>query len=54
MGLLPFKTERGDRIFISAALFIAICLLWMKYLESYLYVAVIISMILSIIIIKWG
>jgi len=59
MGFLEkigLKTSRGDRIFLSMVLLILIHLLWMKFLEKYftLWPAFFISIILAIIIVKWG
>ncbi|TYC63449.1 hypothetical protein FMN50_03705 [Rhodobacterales bacterium] len=33
-GFLPIKTNTFDRVFISVVLFIAIGLLWMRFLEQ--------------------
>lgn len=55
MGFLRFKTVRGDRIFISAALMFAIHLLWLKYLPQVnVWIAFILSIVLAAIIVKWG
>ena len=55
-GFLPLETTRGDRIFIGAISFIAIHLLWMRFLESFipLWVATILSIALAFVIIKRG
>jgi len=56
MGFLPMPTRIGDRIFISVVLFVAIHLLWMRFLEHYLnlLVATVISVVLAFFIIKKG
>jgi predicted small integral membrane protein len=59
MGFLEkigLKTSRGDRIFLGMILLILIHLLWMRFIEKYLplWFALIISLILLIIIVKWG
>ena len=56
MGFLPFKTSWSDRVFIGIALMIAIGLLWLKFLEKRLslWVALILSLALIIILVKYG
>jgi predicted small integral membrane protein len=56
MGFLPIETDRGDRVFISVVIGIAIHLLWMRFLEKGLpiWVATILSVIIGIIIFKKG
>jgi len=59
MGFLEkigLKTSRGDRIFLGMVLLILIHLLWLKYLDKYLslWFAFIISIILLVILVKWG
>jgi len=56
MGFLPMRTTVGDRIFISAVIFIAIHLLWMRFLEVHisLWVATIVSIALAVLIVKRG
>lgn len=56
IGFLKIKTNLFDRIFISVISFVAINLLWMRFLEQYvsIYFAVLLSFILGFIIIKWG
>ncbi len=34
LGFLPFDNTIGDRIFISAVVFIAVHLAWMRWLEK--------------------
>jgi len=55
-GFLPIEANIFDRIFIGIALFIAIHLLWMRFVETYvpLGVATALSLVLTIVIVKWG
>jgi predicted small integral membrane protein len=59
MGFLEkigLKTSTGDRIFLGMIFLILIHLLWMRFIEKYLslWFALIVSLILLIIIVKWG
>jgi predicted small integral membrane protein len=55
-GFLPIKTNTFDRFFISAVLFIAIHLLWMRFLEATLplWVATVLSLLLGQWIVRKG
>lgn len=55
-GFLRMETNLFDRIFIGVVIFVAIHLLWMRFLESSipLTVASIISLVLMFVIAKWG
>ncbi|MBT9177108.1 MAG: hypothetical protein DDT20_01437 [Firmicutes bacterium] len=55
-GFLRMETNLFDRIFIGVVIFVAIHLLWMRFLESSisLTVASIISLVLIFVIAKWG
>jgi predicted small integral membrane protein len=55
-GFLPIKTNTFDRVFISAVLFIAIHLLWMRFLEATLplWVATVLSLLLGQWIVRKG
>jgi predicted small integral membrane protein len=55
-GFLPIETNAFDRVFISVILFVAIHLLWMRFLEAHLslYGATILSVILGWIIVRRG
>lgn len=55
-GFLPIKTNTFDRVFISVVLFIAIALLWMRFLEYALplWIATVISVLLGQWIIRKG
>jgi len=56
MGFLPFKTSPGEKVFLSIVSFIAICFLWLRFVELYvsMWGAPIVSAIVAAIIIKWG
>ncbi len=55
-GFLPINTNTFDRVFISVVCFIAIQLLWFRFLEASLsiYFATVISLALAYVIIRWG
>ena len=55
-GFLPIQTNTFDRIFIGVVLFVAIHLLWMRFVEMYfpLWIATLISVILMVVIVRWG
>jgi len=55
-GFLPFKTNAFDRIFISVICFIAIHLLWMRFVEAVLplWIATALTLVLAFAIIRWG
>ena len=55
-GFLPIRTNTFDRVFIGVVCFIAIQLLWMRFIEAFLplWIAVVLSVILGYIIIRWG
>jgi len=55
-GFLPFPTNTFDRVFISVVLFVAIHLLWMRFVEAYipLWGATVISLILAVVIVRRG
>jgi predicted small integral membrane protein len=55
-GFLPIITNTFDRIFISAVIFVAIHLLWMRFIEAYipLYVATILSVLIGAMIVARG
>ena len=55
-GFLPIDTNTFDRVFISVICFVAIHLLWMRFVEQYvpLFVATILSIILAVAIVRWG
>jgi predicted small integral membrane protein len=53
---LPIVTNTFDRVFISVVLFVAVQLLWMRFLEAFvpIWVATILSVIAGIIIVTRG
>ena len=56
-GFLPIETNAFDRVFIGVVLFVAIHLLWMRFLEPAglsLYIATVISLAVGAIIIARG
>ncbi len=55
-GFLPIRTNAFDRVFISVVLFVAIHLLWMRFLEPALplWVATVLSVALGVVIVRKG
>jgi predicted small integral membrane protein len=55
-GFLPIRTNLFDRIFISAVVFVAIHLFWMRFLEPQLslYIATALSLVVGWIIVRRG
>ena len=56
-GFLPIETNTFDRVFISVVCFVAISLLWMRFVEPHgwpLWISTIISVLLGIVIIRNG
>jgi predicted small integral membrane protein len=55
-GFLPIETNAFDRVFIGTVVFIAIHLLWMRFLEAALplYVATALSVIIGWLIVRRG
>ena len=55
-GFLPIETNAFDRVFISVVLWVAVHLLWMRFLEIYLplWIASILCLILAVVIIRRG
>lgn len=58
-GFLPFRTNTWDRFFVSVLCFVAISLLWMRFVEPYLFphniwIAAILSVILAVFVIRRG
>jgi predicted small integral membrane protein len=53
---LPIRTNTFDRYFISVVLYVAIHLLWMRFAEVYapLWIATGLSLLLAVIIVRWG
>ncbi len=55
-GFLPIETNTFDRVFISVVCFIAIHLLWMRFVEFYLplWIATVLSLALAGLIVTKG
>jgi predicted small integral membrane protein len=55
-GFLPIRTNTFDRVFIGVVFFVAIHLLWMRFLEAFLplWIATLLSLVLAVIIVRWG
>jgi predicted small integral membrane protein len=56
-GFLPIQTNAFDRGFIGVVVFVAIHLLWMRFLEPLglsLYIATAISLALGVLIVRRG
>jgi predicted small integral membrane protein len=56
-GFLPISTNTFDRCFISIVIFIAISLLWMRFLEPLgapLWISTVICLVLAVWIIRKG
>lgn len=56
-GFLPIETNWFDRLFISVVIWVAISLLWMRFLEPIglsIWIAVAISVVLAAFIIRKG
>ncbi|RIK52961.1 MAG: hypothetical protein DCC57_09080 [Chloroflexi bacterium] len=55
-GFLPFETNTFDRVFISVLCFVAIHLLWMRFVESFLplWIATLITLALAVVIVRKG
>ena len=56
-GFLPISTNTFDRCFISVVIFIAISLLWMRFLEPLgapLWISTVICLVLAVWIVRKG
>jgi predicted small integral membrane protein len=56
-GFLPIETNAFDRVFIAVVLFVAIHLLWMRFLEPAglsLYIATAMSVVLGFFVVRKG
>ncbi len=56
-GFLPIVTNAFDRGFIGVVLFVAIHLLWLRFIEPLglsLYIATVLSIVLGVIIVRRG
>jgi predicted small integral membrane protein len=56
MGILPWKTTKGERFFYAIAIMIALGFIGLRFLEEYITMwgVLIISIIIGIIIVKYG
>ncbi len=53
-GFLPFPTTRGDRIFISVIIWIAVSLIWLAILgDAYITALPLILVVIMIIVMKY-
>ena len=55
-GFLPIHTNAFDRVFIGTVVFVALHLLWMRFLEAHipLYVATALSLLIGAVIVARG
>jgi predicted small integral membrane protein len=55
-GFLPIHTNAFDRVFIGTVIFVALHLLWMRFLEAHipLYVATVLSLLIGAVIVARG
>jgi predicted small integral membrane protein len=55
-GFLPIHTNAFDRVFIGTVIFVALHLLWMRFLEAHipLYVATALSLLIGAVIVARG
>lgn len=56
-GFLPIETNWFDRLFISVVLWVALSLLWLRFLEPLglsILICVAISVVLAVVIIRRG
>lgn len=56
-GFLPIETNWFDRLFISVVIWVALSLLWMRFLEPLglsVWIAVLISIALGVFIVRRG
>ena len=56
-GFLPFATNTFDRVFVSIYAFVAICLLWLRFIEPLgltVWIAVGLSLVLGYIFVTRG
>ena len=55
-GFLPFRTNTFDRYFVSVMIFVALSLLWMRFVEAFLplWISTIIAILIGIVIVRKG
>jgi predicted small integral membrane protein len=56
IGFLPIQTNWFDRLFISVVIWVALSLLWMRFLEQSLplWIANVIAVVLAVFIVRKG
>ncbi len=55
-GFLPFHTNTFDRYFISVLIFVALSLIWLRFIEAFLpiWIVPILSILIGIVIVRKG
>lgn len=55
-GFLPITTNAFDRVFIGVVVFVALHLLWLRFLEAHapLFVATVLSVLIGVIVVARG
>ena len=55
-GFLPFYTNTFDRVFISVLIFVALSLLWMRFVEAFLplWISTAVAILIGIVIVRKG
>jgi predicted small integral membrane protein len=55
-GFLPIETNTFDRVFISVLIFVALSLLWMRFVEAFLplWISTVAAILIGIIIVRKG
>ncbi|MFN2203001.1 MAG: DUF2160 family membrane protein [Caldilineaceae bacterium] len=58
-GFLPIETNTFDRVFISVVIFVAVSLLWMRFIEPLfpfptLWISTVLCVLLGILIVRKG
>lgn len=55
-GFLPFPTNTFDRYFISVMIFVALSLLWMRFVEAFLplWISTVIAIVIGYIVVRKG
>ena len=55
-GFLPIETNAFDRVFISVVCFVALHLIWLRFVEAYapLWIATVLSLVSAVVIVKNG
>lgn len=55
-GFLPFYTNTFDRYFISVMIFVALSLLWMRFVEAFLplWISTVIAIVIGYFVVRKG